>query len=60
MGKTCTIFDSALAKDAEIMIGQEVKVLVEPSKRKPGKWVYLAFKELREEQPAEVKEELPW
>lgn len=58
-GRTATTFNEALAKDAEIMIGQEVIVLVEPNKRKPGTFTYLGFKPI-ELVPAAGQGELGW
>jgi hypothetical protein len=60
-GNTATTFDEALAKDAEIMVGQEVRVLYEPNKRKPGTFSYKGFEPI---EPTALEkagaEELPW
>jgi hypothetical protein len=59
-GKSCTTFDEALAKDAEIIIGTTVRVLVQPNKRKAGTWTYMGFDEIPQPAATEQKEELPW
>jgi phage recombination protein Bet len=64
-GNTATTFDEARAKDAEIMIGQEVRVLIEANKRKPGTFTYLGFEPIPQPEtgalwPEEPKEPTPF
>jgi hypothetical protein len=57
--KTATTFNEALAKDAEIMIGQEVRLLIEPNKRKPGTFSYLGFEPIPQPETAALWPEEP-